>query len=393
MRNATHRTAIRASALACAAALAVAGLSTLAARAANEPYLVGVVVSESGPASTLGRPAADSIELAANEINAAGGVNGHRLEVKILDDQSNPAMAVNALRQLLDQHPVAVLGSSGTPTSLAMVPVATAAQVPLISLGSSAQIVEPVGERKWVFKTPVTDTYIARRLVQAMAARKLTRVAVVYRDDDYGKSGLARLQENGSRAGVQVVDAEAIAATATDATTQLTHVKASNPQAVLAWTTLPSASVVLKGYRELSLPYPLFYSEGSANQLFLAQAGGTLDGVTFATEKAAAANEIPASDPQKNVLVHYATEFARQYPKDGPPGIFGGFGYDAIYLLAGGLRGSGGNGGAKLRDALEHVAYTGVSGLFRLSPSDHNGLGLDAVELVRADNGKFVVAR
>ena len=387
-----HHAVIRVSGL--VIGFAVVSASMLAARAANEPYLVGVVVSQSGPASTLGRPAADSVELAANEINAAGGVNGHPLVVKpILDDESKPTEAVNAMRKLLDQHPVAVIGSSGTPTSLAMIPLATAAEVPLISLGSSSLIIDPVSEHKWIFKIPVADTYIARRLLQPLAARKLTRIAVVYRDDDYGKSGFARLEENGKNLGVHIVDAEAIAATATDATTQLTHVKASNPQAVVVWTTLPSALVVLKGYRELNLPYPLFYSEGSANQVFLAQAGNAADGVIFATEKGAAADAVPASDPQKKVLMHYATEFARQYPKDGPPGIFGGFGYDGVYVAAAGLRASRGSGGAKLRDALEHVTYTGVSGVFRLSPSDHNGLGMDAVELVRAENGKFVLAR
>lgn len=362
------------------------------ASAAGEPYLIGAVVSESGPASTLGRPAADSIQLAVDEINAAGGINGRRIEIKIVDDESNPASAVNALRQLLDQHPAAVLGSTGTPTSLAMVPVATAAQVPLISMGSSAAIIEPPAERRWIFKIPVADTFIAQRLQQAMKARKISRVAVIYRDDDYGKTGLAHFEETGKSAGFRVVDAEAIASTATDATTQLTHVKQANPQAVLVWTTLPSASVVIKGYRELSLPYPLYFSEGAANQIFLSQAGSALDGAFFATEKAAVANDVPASDPQKNVLVHYASAFAQKYPKDGPPGIFGGFGYDAVYVLAEGLR-SAGAGGAKLRDALEHVKYAGVSGPFRLTPSDHNGLGLEAVELTQAANGKFVVIR
>lgn len=370
--------------------LAAAGPQVAAG--AGEPYLIGAVVSESGPASTLGRPAADSIQLAVDEINAAGGIDGRRLDLHIVDDQSNPATSVTALRQLLDQHPVAVLGSTGTPTSLAMIPVAETAEVPLISMGSSSAIVEPAAERRWIFKIPVADTYIATRLQQSMKARKLMRVAVIYRDDDYGKTGLARFEEVGKAQGFQVVDAEAIAATASDATTQLTHVKASNPQAVLAWTTLPSATTVIKGYRELGLTSPLYYSEGSANQLFLAQAGSALDGALFATEKAAVANEIPASDPQKNVLVHYATAFAKEYPKDGPPSIFGGFGYDAVNVLAAGLRRAQG-GGAKLRDALEHVSYVGVSGPYRFTPADHNGLGLDAVELVRATNGKFEVVR
>jgi len=385
-----QRSVVRASGLVIALGLVFGSASTGGVRAAGEPYLVGAVVSESGPASTLGRPAADSIQLAVDELNAAGGISGHRIELKMVDDQSVPANAVNAARQLLDQHPIALLGSTGTPTSLAIVPVAAAAQVPLISMGSSAQIIEPVAEHKWTFKIPVADTFIAERLVQAMKARKVTRIAMIYRDDDYGKGGLARVQQIAKATGIDVVDVEPVAANATDATTQITHVKAANPQAVLVWTTLPSATVVLKAYRELSLPYPLYFSEGAANGLFLEQAGTALDGTTFATEKAAVADAIPASDPQKTVLKHYATEFARRYPKDGPPGIFGGFGYDAVYVLAEGVRKAGG-GGAKLRDALENVRYTGVSGVFRLSPTDHNGLGLDAVELAQVVNGKFVV--
>jgi branched-chain amino acid transport system substrate-binding protein len=382
--------ALRSSSL--VAAVALAALTVAPTSAANEPYVVGAVVSESGPAATLGRPAADSIVMAVDEINAAGGVDGHPLKLTILDDQSDPTLAVTSLRRLLDEHPIAIIGSSGTPPSLAMVPVATTAGVPLISLGSSAQIIEPIADRHWIFKIPVADTFIAQRLQQSMKARGLTRIAIVYRDDDYGKTGLAHFTETGKAAGIQVVDSEAIASTATDATTQLTRVKSSNPQAVLVWTTLPSATVVAKAYRELSLSYPLYYSEGSANPIFLTQAGDAANGVIFATEKAAVADAIPASDPQKRVLTHYATEFGKRYPKDGPPSIFGGFGYDGVYVLAEALK-HGGASSAKLRDSLEHVTYTGVSGVFRTTPTDHNGLGLDAVELTQAEGGKFVVRR
>jgi branched-chain amino acid transport system substrate-binding protein len=372
----------------------VVALSLLVAApvgAANDPYIVGAVVSESGPAATLGRPAADSITMAVAEINAAGGVNGQPIQLTILDDQSDPTTAVNALRKLLDMHPIAVIGSSGTPPSLAMVPVANAAGVPLISLGSSSAIIDPATDH-WIFKIPVADTYIAQRILTSMKLRGFTRVGVVYRDDDYGKSGLARVQQLGGAYGVQVVDAEPIAATATDATTQLTRIKGANPQAVLVWTTLPSATVVVKAYRELALPYTLYYSEGSANPIFLTQAGAATNGILFVTEKAAVADAIGNDDPQKRALTHYATTFAQQYPKDGPPSIFGGFGYDAVYVLAEGLK-RGGASPSALRDALEHVTYTGVSGSFHTSPSDHNGLGIDAVELVQVENGKFVVVR
>jgi branched-chain amino acid transport system substrate-binding protein len=382
---------VRLAALALGALVIVSATPPRTVSAAGEPYFIGASVSESGPGSTLGRPEADSMQLAVDEINKAGGLNGHPLRITILDDESNPTTAVNNVRKLLDQHPIAILGSSLTQTTLAMIPLTQPAQVPLISFASNAQVIEPVSERKWVFKMPITDTNVAIAMQAYMKKHGQLKTAVVYRDDDYGKTGLAHFKEAGGSA-FQVLDAEPIAATAGDATTQLTHVKGANPQAVVVWTTLPSANVVIKGYRELSLGYPLYYADGAASGIFLQQAGPALNGAFIATTKINVADQLPANDVQKKILLHYIDAFVKGYPKDAPVSIFGGFGYDGVYLLAEALR-KAGEPGAKLRDALEHVTYTGISGIFRMSPSDHNGLSRDSVELTRIDNQRFVIVK
>ncbi len=382
-------TLVRLGALALGLALSVSAGPPRGAAAAGEPYLIGAVVSESGPGSSLGRPEADSIQLAVDEIDKAGGIGGHQLQVTILDDESNPTTAVNAVRKLLDQHPVAIIGSSLTQTSLAMVPLMTQAQVPLISLASSAQVITPIGDRHWIFKMPITDFHVAQTMQEYLKKHNQTKVAVVYRNDDYGKTGLSHFQDAGKNAGFQVVDAEAIAANATDATTQLTHVKSANPQAVVVWSTLPSVTVVMKGYRELSLPYPIYYSDGAANGAFLVQAGDAINGAYIASTKINVADQIPNSDPQKKVLLHYIDAFGRAYPKDLPVSIFGGFGYDGVYVLADALRHAGGAQPAKVRDALERVTYTGVSGVYRISPNDHNGLSTFSTVLTQAEKQKF----
>jgi len=363
-----------------------------AALAANEPYFIGAVVSESGPGSSLGRPEADSIEMAVNEINKAGGVNGHQLTVQVLDDESNATTAVNAVRQLLDKHPIAIIGSSLTQTSLAMIPVVQGASIPLISLASSAQVIDPVAEHKWIFKMPITDTHVAMLIQGYLKKRNETKLGFVYRDDDYGKTGMQHFQQAGGSA-FQLVSQDAIAANASDATTQLTHVKSANPQAVVVWTTLPSANVVIKAYRELSLPYPIYYSDGAATGIFLTQAGGALNGAYIASTKINVADLLPNNDPQKKVLQHYIGDFLKQYPKDGAVSIFGGFGYDAVYVIKDALQRAKSGEGAKLRDALEHTTYSGVTGTFRISPTDHNGLSGDSLVLTQIENGKFTIAK
>ncbi len=379
-----------------ALALGLALIGSLAPRhaalAANEPYFIGAVVSESGPGSSLGRPEADSIQMAVDEINRAGGVDGHQLNVQVLDDESNPTTAVNAVRQLLDKHPIALIGSSLTQTTLAMVPIVQGASVPLLSLASSAQVIEPVAERKWIFKMPITDTHVALLIQGYLKKHNETKLGFVYRDDDYGKTGLTHFKAAGGSA-FSVVSEDAIAATASDATTQLTHVKGANPQAVVVWTTLPSANTVIKGYRELSLPYPIYYSDGAATGIFLTQAGAALNGAYIASTKINVADLLPNGDPQKKVLQHYIGDFLKNYPKDGAVSIFGGFGYDAVFIIKEALQHAKSGETAKLRDALEHTTYAGVTGTFRISPTDHNGLAGDSLVLTQVENGKFTIAK
>jgi branched-chain amino acid transport system substrate-binding protein len=386
-----------ASRLAAAVLVSLVGLSAGAARnagAAAEPYVIGAVLSESGPGSTLGRPEADSMQMGVDEINKAGGIGGHQIELTILDDQSDATMAVNDFRQLLDKHPIAIFGTPLTPTSLAIAPLAEVAHVPLVSYASSVSVVTPVAQHQWVFKVPINDTEVARAMQAFMKKRNETKVSFIYRNDDYGKTGLAHFDEVGKPLGFDIVSNDAIAATASDATTQLTHVKAAAPQALICWTTLPSANVILKAYRELSLQMPIYYSDGAATGVFPKQAGAALDGAYIATMKVNIYTELPSSDPQRKLLEHYVPDFEKDYPKDAPASIFGTWGYDGVNFLKAALaKVKGPVTAASLRDAMENTTFVGVSGTFKFSPSQHFGLAEDAVLMAQIENQHFRIAK
>jgi branched-chain amino acid transport system substrate-binding protein len=363
-------------------------VAPMAGNAANEPYLIGAVVCESGPASTLGRPEGDSIRLAVDEINKAGGINGHPLQATIIDDETSPANAVNGVRRLLDAHVLVILGSSITQASLAMVPLAQQAHIPMISFASSASVIEPVSEHQWIFKMPPTDTSVARMMQGFMKGKGISRVGAIYRNDDYGKIGIAHFSDAGKSQGFEVVASEAIDATATDATTQLTKVRAANPQAIVVWSTLPSVYVVAKGYKQLNLGMPMYFSDGAADLRFLEQAGSALNGAYIATTRLSVGNQLPNRDPQKKIILHYVDTFEAAYPKDKPANMFGGFAYDAVYWLKDALAKSGPDP-AKLRETLEHISYAGVTGVFRTSPQDHNGLPPNSDIISQVADGRF----
>ena len=364
------------------------------ARAAGEPYVIGAILSESGPGSTLGRPEADSMEMAVDEINRAGGVGGHQIVLTILDDQSDATTAVNDFRQLLDKHPIAIFGTPLTPTSLAIAPLAEQAHVPLISYASSVSVVSPVAQHQWVFKVPINDTEVAQSMQAFMKKRNQMKVSFIYRNDDYGKTGMAHFDDAGKPLGFEIVSNDAIAATASDATTQITHVKSAGPQALICWTSLPSANVILKAYRELSLQTPLYYSDGAATGVFAKQAGAALNGAFIATMKVNVYTELAANDPQRKLLEHYVPDFEKGYPKDAPASIFGTWGYDGVGFLKAALaKVKGPVTAASLRDAMENTSFVGVSGTFKFSASQHYGLAEDSVLMAQIENEHFRIAK
>ena len=386
------RSSLRLAAVTLGLALIVSATPGHPVAAAGEPYVIGAIVSESGPGATLGRPEADSIQLAVDEINKAGGIAGRQIKLTILDDQSDATTAVNDFRQLLDQHPLTILGTALTPTTMALVPLAEQAQVPLINFASSVSTVVPVEAHKWVFKIPINDTEVAKSLQTYLKKHGQTKVSFIYRNDNYGQTGLQHFKDVGQPAGFDVVSADEIEATASDATTQLTHVKAANPQALICWTTLPSANIILRGYRELSLTMPIYYSDGAATGVFPKQAGPAIDGVYIATMKVNVIDQLPNSDPTKKLLTHYASAFDAGYPKDAPVSIFGTWGYDGVGYLWAALEKLHGNvTPASLRDALETTTFTGVSGTFHFSPSQHFGLAESDVVVSQIQKGQFVI--
>lgn len=390
---------MRSFALRLAAVIAVGALAASAGAphrvlAAGEPYVIGAILSESGPGSTLGRPEADSMEMAVDEINKAGGINGRQIDLTILDDQSDATTAVNDFRQLIDKHPIAIFGTPLTPTSLAIVGLAEQAHVPLVSYASSVSVVSPVAQHQWVFKVPINDTEVAKSMQAFLKKRNQTKVAFIYRNDDYGKTGMAHFEEIGKPAGFDVLSGDAIAAGATDATAQLTHVKGGQAQALICWTSLPSAKVIIDGYRELGLTTPIYYSDGSATGVFPKLAGPALNGAYIATMKVNVYTELASSDPQKKLLEKYVPDFEKRYPKDAPASIFGTWGYDGVGFLKAALQNvKGPVTAASLRDAMEHTTFTGVSGTYRFSAAQHYGLAEEAVLMAQIQNGQFRIAR
>jgi branched-chain amino acid transport system substrate-binding protein len=356
---------------------------------AKAAYKIGGLFSITGPNSFLGEPERNSMQLLAEQINAKGGINGRPLELVIYDDEGDEGKAVLNANKLVEKDQVlAIVGPSLTGTTMAIIPIVEKAQVPLISCAAGVKITTPV--KKWVFKTPQSDVMAVAKIYEFMKRQGIRKIALLSVSNAFGDSGREQLVEQAAGAGFEVVADEKFGASDADMTPQLTKIRGLSPDAIVCWGTNPGPAVVAKNMQQLGLKIPLYQSHGIASKKFIELAGAAADGIILPTGKILVAKGLPDNDPQKPVLLKYITDYEAKY-KSAVSG-FGGYAWEGLEMVALALQKAGVDR-AKIRDEIEKInGYVGISGIFRLSPQDHNGLSKDeAFVMVRIVNGDWQI--
>ncbi len=353
------------------------------------PYKIGGIFAITGPASFLGEPERNSMELLAEQINTEGGINGHPIELVIYDTEGDATKAVLNTNKLIEKDNVlAIVGPSRSGTTLAVMPIVEKARVPLISCAASVKITTPV--RQWVFKTPQTDVMAVAKIYDYMKGQGIEKIAILTVSNAFGDSGRQQLLEQSAEYGYEIVADEKFGPKDTDMTPQLTKIRALKPQAIICWGTNPGPAVIAKNMQQLGIKIPLYQSHGVASKKFIELAGEAADGIILPTGKILVASDLPDSDPQKQILQKYITDYEAKY--NVAVSGFGGYAWDGLQILAQALE-KAGNDRAKIRDEIEKIdGYVGISGIFRFSPQDHNGLNKDeAFVMVRIADGNWQI--
>jgi branched-chain amino acid transport system substrate-binding protein len=372
-------------------ALILLMLSTAAYAAdVKEPYVIGGIFSITGPASYLGEPERNSLQMVAEEINAKGGLNGRPLKLVIYDDEGDVTKARLHAEKLLQKDKVlAIVGPSITPASMTVLEVTQKAKMPLISCAAAAGITAPAKDRFWTFKTAQTDQMAVARIYQYCQKHNITKVAIFTVSSAFGVAGKEQLLAQAAKFGLEVVGQEVFGDKDTDMTPQLTKMRSLPAQAVICWGVGPAPALVAKNMKQLGLTMPLIQSHGAASKKFIELAGDAAEGIIMPAGKLSVYQQLPDTDPQKAVCKEYAEKYTAKFKA--PESSFGGYAYDAQHLLNAALA-KAGSDQAKIRDALEATKnFVGVSGVFNMTPEDHNGLSPEAFVMVKIHNGNFAL--
>jgi branched-chain amino acid transport system substrate-binding protein len=356
---------------------------------AADPVRIGAVLSVTGPASFLGEPEKNTIQMEADKINAAGGVLGRPLEVVILDDETDVNKAVLATDRLLKKERVAaILGPTTSGNSLAVMGKAAAAKVPLISCSAAEKITRPVNP--YIFKVAPSDRLAVARILSHAKKQGYKKLAILTVSDGFGQAGREVLKALVPADGFELVADEVFGPKDTDMTAQLTKIQGASPDAIICWGTNPGPAVVAKNRVQLGIKTPLYMSHGVASKKFIDLAGDAAEGILLPAGKITVAEKLPDSDPEKAQLVAYAKAYEEKFKA--PVSTFGGHGYDSLHLAVKAIEAAGSDKPQAIRDTLEKTKdFPGIGGIFTYTPTDHAGLGPDAFIMLRIEKGDWVI--
>lgn len=346
------------------------------------PIVVGLYGDLSGQTSSFGQSTRNGAQMAVEEINAAGGINGRQVKLLVEDDQGQPAQAATVVTKLINQDKVhAVLGEVASTNSLAAAPVAQNAKIPMITPSSTNPKVTEVGD--YIFRVCFIDPFQGAVMAKFAANTLKAKTAAVLGDfnSDYSKGMTQFFEEEFNKDGGRVIMKQTYTQTDPDFKAQLTSIRNSNPDVIFVPGYYGQVGVIAKQARELGIQKPLLGGDGwDAPQLW--ELGGE------ALSNSYISNHYSIDDPSP-AIQKFVSAYRARYNNLAPDAI-AALGYDAMNVLADAIKRAGATDATKLRDAIAQTkGFPGVTGNITLNEK-RNAVKPAVVLKLDAASRKFV---
>lgn len=359
---------------------------------AKDSIKIGALVAATGPASFLGDPELKTLKLYVEKINASGGLLGKQVELVAYDTGANPKQATTFVKRLINQDEVvAIIGGSASGETMAILPFIEKAEIPLVSMAGAISITQPV--QKYTFKTPATDRMACDKIFGYLKSKNQVNVALISGTDGFGASMREQCIEVAPSHGISIVADESYGPKDTDMTPQLTKIKSiSNLQAVVNPGFGQGPAIVTKNYKQLGITQTLVQSHGVASKKFIELTENANEGVIVASPPVVVASLLEDSNPIKKIALDYIKNYEEKYNE--PVSTFGGYAYDALYLIVNAIKTSNSLEPKAIRDAIESTKnYAGLNGMFNMTAEDHLGLDLDSgIKMLVIKNNDWALA-
>ena len=344
---------------------------------ANE-IVIGEYGSLTGTTATFGISTRNGVDMAIEEVNAAGGVLGRQVRVIVEDDQGRPEEAQTVVTKLITSDKVvAIIGEVASSRTLAAAPVAQTHKIPMITPSSTNPAVTEVGD--FIFRVCFIDPF--QGLVMAKFAANslhMTKVAIL-RDikNDYSVGLADVFVENFKKMGGTIVVDQSYSEGDTDFSAQLTSMKSSKPEAIFVPGYYTEVGLIARQARKLGINVPLLGGDGWDSPKLYEIGGEALNGSYFS-------NHTSVDDPDP-VIQKFVSDYKARFGET--PDSLGANAYDTARIVVDAIKRAGSTDPAKLRDALAQTKdFPGIAGPITI---DANRNAVKPAVILKVNNGKL----
>ena len=318
---------------------------------------ISATLSATRPQASLGIPERNTVSLLPAEIGGA------KVEYVVLDDASDPTRAVSNSHKLISENKVdLIIGSSTTPNTMAMLDTVAAGATPVITLASSARLIEPMDDkRRWVFKTPHSDSLMAEGIARHAAAQGVKKLAFIGFNNALGETFWVEVEKAAKKHGIELVGKESFAPTDTSAVAQTLKLVGAAPDAVVVGRPARRPRCRPGALRERGYPGKIYFNHGVASNDFLRVCGAACEGAWVPVGPVMVAGLLPDSHPVKASAQAFAAKYEAVHGA-GSVSLFAAYTWDVALLLQQAVpvalkaaRPGTPEFRAALRDALENV--------------------------------------
>lgn len=342
---------------------------------------IGFLGALTGDVAMYGKPTLAGMEMAVKEINAAGGVNGKELEIVEADNRGDKQEGATITNKFISRDKVvAIVGDPTTGITKVAAPIAQKGEVVLMSAGSTGTGVVELG--KYIFRDTLLDTVAVPSLVEYFSKQGLKNVAVITSDNNDYSVGLTQVfMEAIKGKDIKVVADEKVKDGDKDFSAQVTNIKAKNPDIIFFSGYYTEGALIMKETKNQGLKAKMFGGDGLYSPTFMELGGSAVDGAMV---------YVGFSPQQPTPEVAKFIENFKAQNNGQEPGLFEAQGYDAIKIIAEGMKRAKSNDPKVFRDEVAKTNdFAGVSG--NITFRDNQEPIKSPVYLLEVKNGKFAL--
>ncbi len=337
---------------------------------------IGAVLPLTGSAAVWGKNSKMGLEIALDEVNAAGGVKGKKINLIFEDSQSDSAKAVSALQKLISTDKVSVvIGDIASSSVLAMAPIAEKAKVVLLSPGASNPDISKAGE--YIFRNWQSDALEgdvdAKFAYEHLGYRNM---AVLYVSNAYGTGLKTVFQDSFQKLGGKILASESFEQGATDMRSQLNKIRNLKIDAIYMPGYPPEMAILLRQAKELGIKRPVLSVQAFDDPKILETAKDAAEGVIFSVPK--------PPDPSNPVVKNFIDKYKQKFSRD--PGVTSDIGYDALKIIVWAMNQAGTSAEEVQHQLLTLKDFPGAAGL---TTFDKNGDVIKPFIFKEVKGGKF----